>query len=45
MFHTFNMGIGMIIVVDAANADKAMELVPKCRVIGEIVEGDEVIIA
>ena len=44
MFGTFNMGVGMIIVVDPSVADKALELVPDAYTIGEITENSEEII-
>lgn len=44
MFGTFNMGVGMVIVVDAVVAEKALELVPDAYVIGEITENTEEIV-
>ena len=44
MFGTFNMGVGMVIVVDPAAAEKALELVPDAYVIGEITENTEEIV-
>ena len=48
MFNTYNMGVGMSIVVSAAEADKAMEILhangQDCYLIGEIIESDEKII-
>lgn len=45
MYNTFNMGIGMTLVVGAADADKTVEILKsnglKAYCIGEIVEGDE----
>ena len=46
MYNIFNMGIGMVIAVDAADADKAIEILTsngeKASVIGRIVEGEGV---
>ena len=49
MYRTFNMGIGMVIVVSKSDVKKAHEIIKKFRLkswtIGEIIEGDgEVII-
>ncbi len=48
MYNTFNMGIGMSIVIPAADKDKALEVMSgygiKTYVIGEIKTGDEPII-
>ena len=45
MYNTFNMGIGMVIAVDAAEADKAMEAFRAAGdtpyIIGEITEGEK----
>ncbi len=45
MYNTFNMGIGMTLVVGAADADKTVEILKsnglKAYCIGEIVEGGE----
>ncbi|MBQ7810208.1 MAG: phosphoribosylformylglycinamidine cyclo-ligase [Clostridia bacterium] len=45
MFNTFNMGVGMSIVVSKEEADKALEILKAngedADIIGEIVEGDE----
>ena len=38
MFTTFNMGVGMVLVVDPGNVDKVKELLPSAIVIGEVVE-------
>ena len=44
MFNTFNMGVGMTVIVPAAEASKALDVVHGCGtdayVLGEIVEGD-----
>ena len=48
MFNTYNMGVGMSIVVSAAEAEKAIEVLKAngedAYVIGEIVKGDEGVI-
>ena len=45
MYNTFNMGIGMMMVVDKADADKAVEILKQngenAFVIGEVITGDE----
>ena len=44
MFNTFNMGVGMTVVVDKADADKAMEAIKatgeEAYVLGELVDSD-----
>ena len=48
MFNTYNMGVGMSVVVAKEDADKALEILKAngedAYVIGEIVAGDEKII-
>ncbi len=48
MFNTYNMGVGMSVVVPAAEVDKALEILKAngetAYVIGEIVAGDEGVI-
>ncbi len=48
MFNTFNMGVGMSIVVGKEDADKALEILKAhgedAYIIGEITEGDEKVI-
>ncbi len=48
MFNTFNMGVGMSIVVNKEDADKALEILKAngedAYIIGEIVESDEKVI-
>ena len=48
MFNIFNMGIGMVVVLDAAEADKAMSILAghgeKSQVIGRVIEGTGVTI-
>ena len=45
MYNTYNMGIGMVIAVDAADADKAMEAVKAagetCWIIGSCEAGEK----
>ena len=45
MYNTYNMGIGMMLAVDAADADKTVELInksgQKATIVGEIVKGDK----
>ncbi|WP_028505479.1 phosphoribosylformylglycinamidine cyclo-ligase [Ruminococcus sp. FC2018] len=44
MFNTFNMGVGMTVVVDKADADKAVEVLKaageEAYILGELIEGD-----
>jgi phosphoribosylformylglycinamidine cyclo-ligase len=48
MFNTFNMGVGMSIVVAKEDADKALEILKAngedAYIIGEIVSSDEKVI-
>ncbi|MBE6554959.1 MAG: phosphoribosylformylglycinamidine cyclo-ligase [Ruminococcaceae bacterium] len=48
MFNTYNMGVGMSVVVPAAEAEKALEILlahgEDAYLIGEIVKGDEQVI-
>ena len=48
MFNTYNMGIGMTVVVSREDSDRALEIIrgagDKAYVIGEIVKGDEGVI-
>ncbi len=48
MFNTFNMGVGMCVVVDKADADKAIAALKaageEAYVLGELVESDEGVI-
>ncbi len=41
MFHTYNMGVGMSVVVSKNDADKALEILDNAYIIGEIVKGEE----
>ncbi|NJR42237.1 MAG: hypothetical protein HC767_05865 [Akkermansiaceae bacterium] len=38
MFTTFNMGVGMVLVIDPGNVDKVKHLLPSAVVIGEVVD-------
>jgi phosphoribosylformylglycinamidine cyclo-ligase len=44
MYNTFNMGVGMVIVVDKDDAETVLSTIDNSYVIGEIVEGDEGIV-
>ncbi len=44
MFNTFNMGVGMALVVSPEKADKVLSLCPGSYMLGEIVEGNEGVI-
>ena len=44
MFNTFNMGVGMTVIVSPDDADTAMAALGDAYVIGEIVESDERVI-
>ena len=48
MYNTYNMGVGMSIVVDKADADKALEVLKAngedAYIIGEIVKGEESVV-
>ncbi len=48
MFNTFNMGVGMIVAVDKADADKAVEAIKAAGedayILGELVESNEGVI-
>ncbi len=41
MFGTFNMGVGMVIVIDAEHAPKVLNILEDAYEIGEITEGNE----
>ncbi len=38
MYHTFNMGIGMVVICSPDNAPKLTQALPEARIIGEIVK-------
>ena len=40
MYRTFNMGIGMVVICDAANASRIKEQIGACYEIGRVVAGD-----
>lgn len=42
MFRTFNMGIGMVIIVAEGDAEKALQLLAGCKRLGQIIEGSGV---
>ena len=48
MFNTFNMGVGMCVVVSKDDAEKALETLrgagEEAYLLGELVEGDEGVI-
>jgi phosphoribosylformylglycinamidine cyclo-ligase len=41
MFRTFNMGVGMVIVCAATDADTIRNAIERCYVIGRVFEGDK----
>ena len=45
MYNTYNMGLGMIVAVDPADADKAMAAIEaageKCFIVGDIQDGEK----
>ncbi|MBR7082052.1 MAG: phosphoribosylformylglycinamidine cyclo-ligase [Oscillospiraceae bacterium] len=42
MFNTFNMGVGMCVIVDKSDADAALRLLPEAYILGECREGEGV---
>ena len=40
MFNTFNMGVGMCLIVDKEDVDTALSIVKDAYVLGELVKGD-----
>jgi phosphoribosylaminoimidazole (AIR) synthetase len=42
MRRTFNMGVGMIMVVDPAHVPEVQKLAPEAWVLGEVVAGEGV---
>ena len=44
MFGTFNMGVGMVVIVNQADAEKVVNIIDGSAVIGEIQEGSDKII-
>ncbi len=45
MFRVFNMGLGMLVMVDAAAAPAVLNLLPEATIVGEIIAGEGVEIA
>jgi len=41
-FHTFNMGIGWVVIVDAAHADTALKAGPGGHILGQMRDGEGV---
>ena len=44
MFGTFNMGVGMVVIVDQTDAEKVLNIIDGSAIIGEIQEGADKII-
>ncbi|MFV0208731.1 phosphoribosylformylglycinamidine cyclo-ligase [Empedobacter falsenii] len=44
MFGTFNMGVGMVVIVDQSDAEKVVNIIDGSAIIGEIQEGADKII-
>ncbi|MGS0746996.1 phosphoribosylformylglycinamidine cyclo-ligase [Halpernia sp. GG3] len=44
MFGTFNMGVGMVVVIEKSFANQVLEILPETYIIGEIIENTEKII-
>lgn len=44
MFNTYNMGVGMSVVVSKNDADKALQILDNAYIIGEIVKGEDGVI-
>lgn len=44
MFGTFNMGVGMVVIVDQSDAEKVLNIIDGSAIIGEIQEGADKII-
>jgi phosphoribosylformylglycinamidine cyclo-ligase len=45
MYRTFNMGLGMVIALSSEEAQKIQKTHPHCTIIGEVIEGEGVIIS
>ena len=41
MFHVFNMGVGMVLIVNPDNVDEILRAVKDSYVVGEIINGAE----
>ncbi|MBP5239608.1 MAG: phosphoribosylformylglycinamidine cyclo-ligase, partial [Oscillospiraceae bacterium] len=44
MFNTFNMGVGMSLVVAAERVDAILEILPDAVILGEVVRSDEPVV-
>lgn len=44
MYNVFNMGVGMVLVVDDKDIEKTLELLPNSFVLGEVIDKEEIII-
>jgi len=44
MFNTFNMGVGMVVIIDRADCDTTLKSIEGSYILGEVIEGDEGII-
>lgn len=44
MFNTFNMGVGMVVIVSKDDCNSILSLIPDSYVLGEVIEGNEGII-
>jgi phosphoribosylaminoimidazole (AIR) synthetase len=44
MYHTFNMGVGMVCIVSSEIAEQAQHLLPELLKLGYITEGEGVIL-
>ncbi|MBC8161242.1 MAG: phosphoribosylformylglycinamidine cyclo-ligase, partial [Roseiflexaceae bacterium] len=43
-FHALNMGLGMLLLLPAAEADAALRVLPEARLVGEVVVGAGVVL-
>lgn len=44
MYHVFNMGIGMVVVMSAAQGEQACTILPGARIIGEVRDGGRAVV-
>lgn len=44
MFNTFNMGVGMVIIVPRKDVQSALDIIPEAYILGQAVEGGEGVI-
>ena len=44
MFNTFNMGVGMSLVVSAERVDAVLEILPDAVILGEVIRSDEPVV-